>query len=60
MAYSTCITNIEEGIGWNLANAGARAFDLIPFIAIGMAADYYQSGNFTDSNIEKIVNQTYS
>ena len=46
-------------MGGILANAGARAFDLIPFIAIGMAADYYQSGNFTDSNIEKIVNSDF-
>ena len=32
-------------------------FDLIPFIAIGMAADYYNPDNsqFTNSNIEKIV-----
>ena len=46
----------KRALGGILANAGARAFDLIPFIAIGMAADYYQSGNFTDSNIETIVN----
>jgi len=46
----------KRALGGILANAGARAFDLIPFIAIGMAADYYQSGNFTDSNIERIVN----
>ena len=46
----------KRALGGILANAGARAFDLIPFIAIGMAADYYQSGNFTDSNIEIIVN----
>ncbi len=38
------------------ANGGARAFDLIPFIAIGMAADYYQSGTFTNSTIEGMVN----
>ncbi len=46
----------KRALGGILANAGARAFDLIPFIAIGMAADYYQSGNFTDSNIQTIVN----
>ena len=46
----------KRALGGILANAGARAFDLIPFIAIGMAADYYQSGNFTDPNIENIVN----
>ena len=31
----------QRALGGILANAGARAFDLIPFIAIGMAADYY-------------------
>ena len=29
----------KKALGGILANAGARAFDLIPFIAIGMAAD---------------------
>ena len=40
-----------------LANIGARAFDLIPFIAIGMAADYYNPNNsmFTDATVERIV-----
>ena len=32
------------GIG---TNAFARAFDLIPFVAMGFAVDYYQSGNLT-------------
>jgi ATP-binding cassette subfamily B protein len=32
------------GIG---SNAIARAFDLIPFVAMGLAVDYYQSGNLT-------------
>ncbi|RZP11912.1 MAG: hypothetical protein EVA35_00285, partial [Candidatus Poseidoniales archaeon] len=32
----------KRAIGGVAANAAARAFDLIPFIAIGMAADYYQ------------------
>ena len=41
------------------ANASARAFDLIPFIAIGMAADYYSSGIFTDSRVESLVNSSY-
>ncbi|MEE2624962.1 MAG: ABC transporter transmembrane domain-containing protein, partial [Candidatus Thermoplasmatota archaeon] len=42
------------GVG---ANAVARAFDLIPFIAIGMAADYYQSDGqrFTSDLVESIV-----
>ena len=31
----------ERALGGLLANIGARIFDLIPFIAIGMAADYY-------------------
>ena len=41
------------GIG---ANAVARAFDLIPFIAIGMAADYYQTRTYTSDTIESLVN----
>ena len=43
--------------GGLLANIGARAFDLIPFIAIGMAADYYNPNNsmFTDATVERIV-----
>ena len=45
----------KKALGGILANAGARAFDLIPFIAIGMAADYYQSETFTNSRIEGIV-----
>ena len=46
----------KRALGGILANAGARAFDLIPFIAIGMAADYYQSKTFTNSRIEGLVN----
>ncbi len=45
----------KRALGGILANAGARAFDLIPFIAIGMAADYYQSRTFTNSRIEEMV-----
>ena len=45
----------KRALGGILANAGARAFDLIPFIAIGMAADYYQSRTFTNSRIEQMV-----
>ncbi len=45
----------KRALGGILANAGARAFDLIPFIAIGMAADYYQSKTFTSSTVERIV-----
>ena len=45
----------KKALGGILANAGARAFDLIPFIAIGMAADYYQSKTFTNLTIEGLV-----
>ncbi|MBI88142.1 MAG: ABC transporter permease [Euryarchaeota archaeon] len=45
----------KRALGGILANAGARAFDLIPFIAIGMAADYYQSKTFTNSAVKRIV-----
>ena len=45
----------QRALGGILANAGARAFDLIPFIAIGMAADYYQSETFTNPTIENLV-----
>jgi ATP-binding cassette subfamily B protein len=45
----------RSAVGGIAANAGARAFDLIPFIAIGMAADFYQSGSFTSSRVEGIM-----
>ena len=45
----------KRALGGILANAGARAFDLIPFVAIGMAADYYQSQTFTDPRVEGLV-----
>jgi len=47
----------QRAVGGAVANIGARAFDLIPFIAIGMAADYYNPNNsqFTNSIIEKVV-----
>ena len=47
----------QRAVGGVFANIGARAFDLIPFIAIGMAADYYNPNNsqFTNSIVEKIV-----
>ena len=47
----------QRAVGGVIANVGARAFDLIPFIAIGMAADYYNPNNsqFTNSIVEKIV-----
>ena len=45
----------KRALGGILTNAVARAFDLIPFIAIGMAADYYRDGTFTDRTIERFV-----
>ena len=33
----------RRALGGIISNAIARAFDLIPFVAIGMAADYYSS-----------------
>ena len=45
----------RRAVGGVAANAAARAFDLIPFIAIGMAADYYRDKTFTDSTIESLV-----
>ena len=47
----------ERALGGLLANIGARIFDLIPFIAIGMAADYYNPDNskFTNSVVEDFV-----
>jgi len=47
----------QRAVGGVMANIGARAFDLIPFIAIGMAADYYNPNNsqFTNSIVEKVV-----
>ena len=47
----------QRALGGLLANMGARVFDLIPFIAIGMAADYYNPDNpqFTNSRVESFV-----
>lgn len=41
--------------GGIFTNGIARAFDLIPFIAIGMAADYYRDGTFTNNIIKEFV-----
>ena len=51
------LTYWQRALGGLLANIGARAFDLIPFIAIGMAADYYNPNNstFTDPTVERMV-----
>ena len=48
----------RRALGGLVSNGAARAFDLIPFIAIGMAADYYQSGTYTSSLIESFVNSS--
>ncbi len=45
----------KRALGGILANGGARAFDLIPFIAIGMAADFYRDATFTDGSIKNFV-----
>ena len=47
----------QRALGGLLANMGARVFDLVPFIAIGMAADYYNPDNpqFTNHTIESSV-----
>jgi ATP-binding cassette subfamily B protein len=45
----------QRALGGFLTNATARVFDLIPFVAIGMAADFYTSGVYTDSRIEALV-----
>ena len=42
-------------MGGVAANAMARAFDLIPFIAIGMAADYYRDEIFTSDSVRNFV-----
>ena len=45
----------KRAVGGVLTNASARAFDLIPFVAIGMAADYYTTGVYTCGLIEDLV-----
>jgi len=49
----------KRAAGGVAANAAARAFDLIPFIVIGMAADWYQSGTFTSSVIQSLVSSSH-
>ena len=49
----------KRAAGGVAANAAARAFDLIPFIVIGMAADWYQSGTFTSSTIQSLVSSRH-
>jgi ATP-binding cassette subfamily B protein len=45
----------KRAAGGIATNGMARAFDLIPFVAIGMAADYYKDGIFTDSRVESLL-----
>ena len=45
----------RRALGGFLSNATARVFDLIPFVAIGMAADFYTTGVYTESRIEALV-----
>ena len=49
----------KRAAGGVAANAAARAFDLIPFIVIGMAADWYQSETFTSSTIQSLVSSSH-
>jgi len=49
----------KRAAGGVAANAAARAFDLIPFIVIGMAADWYQSGTFTSPTIQSLVSSSH-
>ncbi|MDP7531121.1 MAG: ABC transporter ATP-binding protein [Candidatus Thalassarchaeum sp.] len=49
----------KRAAGGVAANAAARAFDLIPFIVIGMAADWYQCGPFTSSSIQSLVSSSH-
>ena len=49
----------KRAVGGFAANAAARAFDLLPFVVIGMAADWYQSGDFTSSTIQSLVSSSH-
>ena len=49
----------KRAVGGFAANAAARAFDLLPFVVIGMAADWYQSGDFTSSTIHSLVSSSH-
>jgi len=49
----------KRAAGGVAANAAARAFDLIPFIVIGMAAAWYQSETFTSSTIQSLVSSSH-
>ena len=45
----------KRALGGILSNGIARAFDLIPFVAIGMATDYYTKGVYTSEVVESLV-----
>ena len=49
----------RRAVGGFAANAVARAFDLIPFVMIGAAADWYQSGTYTNSTLKSLVNSEH-
>ena len=49
----------RRAVGGFVANAAARAFDLIPFVMIGAAADWYQSKTFTNSTLKSLVNSEH-
>jgi len=49
----------RRAVGGFAANAAARAFDLIPFVMIGAAADWYQSETYTNSTLKSLVNSEH-
>ncbi len=49
----------RRAVGGVAANAAARAFDLLPFVVIGMAVDWYQSETFTSSTVQSLVSSSY-
>lgn len=49
----------KRAVGGFAANAVARAFDLIPFVMIGAAADWYQGGTYTNSTLKSLVNSEH-
>ena len=49
----------RRAVGGFVANAAARAFDLIPFVMIGAAADWYQSKTYTNSTLKSLVNSEH-
>jgi len=49
----------KRAVGGFAANAAARAFDLLPFVVIGMAADWYLSRHFTNSTVQSLVSSNH-